>query len=247
MSGNFQKHLLKCYFECYFRNLTVPNSPKLGGLPVCSVKPLSKDITPILNLFFENVERYHTKGKVWSGSKTFWIIQNRYQVILNINKLNKRKAAKSMLTFDFSTLYTKIPHDKPLCVLNEITDFAFKIGTRDFVAVYNSEAFWSRSKSKTGRSSCLQEIKSCLEFLINNSFFQVGSKIFRQVIGIPMGSVSTPFFANLFLFFYESRWLKSIKYTNYRVLRKCGNIFRSIDDSIAIIMETNLKMITMNY
>ena len=139
-----------------------------------------------------------------------------------------------MLTFDFSTLYTKIPHDKPLCVLNEITDFAFKIGTRDFVAVYNSEAFWSRSKSKTGRSSCLQEIKSCLEFLINNNFFQVGSKIFRQVIGIPMGSVSTPFFANLFLFFYESRWLKSIKCINYRVLRKCGIIFRSIDDSIAI-------------
>ena len=139
-----------------------------------------------------------------------------------------------MLTFDFSTLYTKIPHDKLLCVLNEITDFAFKIGTRDFVAVYNSEAFWSRSKSKTGRSSSLQEIKSCLEFLINNNFFQVDSKIFRQVIGIPMGSVSTPFFANLFLFFYESRWLKSIKYTSYRVLRKCGNIFRSIDDSIAI-------------
>ena len=48
-----------------------------------------------------------------------------------------------MSTFDFSTLYTKIPHDKLLFVLNEITDFAFKGGTRDYVTVYNSGAFWS--------------------------------------------------------------------------------------------------------
>ena len=185
-------------------------------------------------MFYEKVERYHTKGKVWSGIKTCWTIQNSNPVISSINKLNNRKAAKSMSTFNFSLLYTRIPHDKLLYVLNQINDFAFKGGTRDYVTVYNSGASWSRSKSKTGRSYSLQEIKSCLEFLINKSFFQVGSKIFRQVIGIPMGSDPTLFFANLFLFFYESRWLKSIKNTNYGVARKFGNIFRIIDDLIAI-------------
>ena len=98
--------------------------------PVCSIKPLSQDITSIFKLFHEKAERYYTKGKVWS-------------------------------TFDFSTLYTKIPHGKVLCVLNEITDFAFKGGTRDYVTVYNSGAFWSRSKSQTGGSYSLQETKSC--------------------------------------------------------------------------------------
>ena len=68
---------------------------------------------------------------------------------------------------------------------------------------------------------------------MKNSFFQVRSKIFRQIIGIPMGSDPAPFFANLFLFFYESRWLKPIKNTNYNVARKFGNIFRFIDDLIA--------------
>ena len=29
--------------------------------PVCSIKPLSKDITSIFKLFYEKVERYHTK------------------------------------------------------------------------------------------------------------------------------------------------------------------------------------------
>ena len=70
----------------------------------------------------------------------------------SINKLNKRKAAKTKSTFDFSTIYTKIPHNKLLYVLNEINDFAFKGRTRDYVTVYNSGAFWSRSESKTGKS-----------------------------------------------------------------------------------------------
>ena len=103
--------------------------------PVCSIEPLSKDITLIFKLFYEKVEIYHTKRKVWSGIKTFWTIQNSYPVISSINKLNKRKAAKSMSIFYFSMLYTKIPHDK-LFVLNEITDFAFKGGTRDYITVY---------------------------------------------------------------------------------------------------------------
>ena len=34
-----------------------------------------------------------------------------------------------------------------------------------------SGAFWSRSKSKTGRSYSLQELKSCLKFVIKYSFF----------------------------------------------------------------------------
>ena len=59
--------------------------------------------------------------------KTFWTMQKRYPVISSINNnLDKCKAASNMSTFNFSKLYTQIPHDKPLYVLNEITDFAFK-------------------------------------------------------------------------------------------------------------------------
>ena len=47
-----------------------------------------------------------------------------------------------MSTFDFSMPYTKLPHDKLLYVLNELTGFAFEGGARDFVTVYNSGAFW---------------------------------------------------------------------------------------------------------
>ena len=65
-----------------------------------------------------------------------------------------------MSTFDFSTLYTNIPHDKLMYVLNEKNDFAFKVGTRDCVTFDNSGAFWTQFKSKTERSYSLQKIKS---------------------------------------------------------------------------------------
>ena len=73
------------------------------------------------------MEKYHAKGKLWSGIKNVWTIENSYPLISSINKLNKRKAAKSISTFDI--FYTKIPHDKLLYVLNGKTDFAFKDGT----------------------------------------------------------------------------------------------------------------------
>ena len=39
--------------------------------PVCSIKPLSRDITSIFKLFYEKVERYPTKGKVGQESRRF--------------------------------------------------------------------------------------------------------------------------------------------------------------------------------
>ena len=77
-------------------------------------------------------------------------------------------------------------------------------GARYYVAVYSSGDFWSQSRSKGGRSYFIQEMKSCLEFVLNNRYFQVGSMIFRQVTDIPNGSDPAPFFVKIFLFFCDS-------------------------------------------
>ena len=49
-----------------------------------------------------------------------------------------------------------------------------------------------------------------------------------------MGSDPAAFMANLFLYYYESRWIKELKRTNLTNARKFGNTFRFIDDLIAI-------------
>ena len=81
------------------------------------------------------MERYHTKEKISSGIKTFWLFRISLDKLLYV--LNK--------ITDFA------------CKGGAVTG--------DYTTVYNSGAFWSWPKSKTWKSYSLEEIKSCLEFL----------------------------------------------------------------------------------
>ena len=70
--------------------------------------------------------------------------------------------------------------------------------------------------------------------MINNAYFRVGNSIFKQKIGIPIGSDPAPFFANLFLFHYESEWIRSISRVDFARARRLFNTFRFIDDLTAL-------------
>jgi len=61
-------------------------------------------------------------------------------------------------------------------------------------------AYWSASHS-THRDIDEKELFDMLEFLIDNVYIEVGNKVFRQRVGIPMGTNCAPLIANLFLFF----------------------------------------------
>ena len=69
---------------------------------------------------------------------------------------------------------------------------------------------------------------------MSSCFFTLGNRLFKQVIGIPMGSDPAPFMANLFLYYYENRWLKNLKKKDLISARKFSNTFRFIDDLCAI-------------
>ena len=75
-----------------------------------------------------------------------------------------------------------------------------------------------------------RRVKGCIKYLLDNCFFTVGNYLFRQQIGIPMGSDPAPFFANLFLYHYERQWLLKLKKEDLAKARKFGNTFRFIDD-----------------
>ena len=48
------------------------------------------------------------------------------------------------------------------------------------------------------------KICKMIEFLIDNIFVQFGGRLFRQIIGIPMGTNCAPLLADLFLYSYEN-------------------------------------------
>ena len=96
--------------------------------PKSSIKPLARTITSIFVCFLDKHKHIMINVGFFTGVNTFWVVQNYKPVIDAMNGLNKRRKAASVLTFDFSTLYTKLPHDKLLMVLNSLIDFCFDGG-----------------------------------------------------------------------------------------------------------------------
>ena len=62
-----------------------------------------------------------------------------------MNGLNKQRKATSVSTFDFSTLYTKLPQNKLLMVLNSLIDFYFDGGESKYITVNNYGTYWVKN------------------------------------------------------------------------------------------------------
>ena len=56
----------------------------------------------------------------------------------------------------------------------------------------------------------LVKIMWCSDLFLGQIFIQFGSKLYRQVVGIPMGTNCAPLVANLFLFRYERNSMMSL-------------------------------------
>ena len=178
--------------------------------PKSSIKSLSQAITSAFCLFYKQTESYNDKCRFFTGVNTFWIVQNNKPVTDAVNKLNKRNKAKSISTFDFSH-HTKLPHNKLLMVLHHLIDFCFDGGENKFIQFKNIGARWAKEVNNNCLGFNKQQMKDAVSYLLSNCYFTVGHKIFCQIIGIPMGSDPAPFFANLFLYYYESKWMNELK------------------------------------
>ena len=49
-----------------------------------------------------------------------------------------------------------------------------------------------------------------LVYLSDNIYIRFGTKLCRQIVGIPMGTICAPFIADLFLFCYERDFMTSL-------------------------------------
>ena len=110
-----------------------------------------------------------------------------------MNGLNKRMKATSVSNFDFSILYTKLPHNKLLMAVNSLIDFCFNGGECNYITVNNYGARWVINIKDNVICLNKQQIKDAVAYILLNCYFTVGPKIFCQIIGIPMESDRAPF------------------------------------------------------
>lgn len=195
----------------------------------CSTKQLSKAVSNTFKLIHRQTENFHRFSKFDANYNKFWVIQNADPVLATLKKINDKKSAKRISCFDFSTLYTNIPHDKLLERLNGLVDFAFKGGNRNNICFnYNGTAYWGRKAKK--KCFTKHSLKQALNHLISNCYFSVGNIVMRQKIGIPMGIDPAPFWANLFLYTYEHEYIKKLIKEDRVKAKHFHSTFRFIDD-----------------
>jgi hypothetical protein len=84
------------------------------------------------------------------------------------------------------------------------------------------------------------DLLELIDIVLDNSYFRFGKKVYQQISGIPMGTDSGPFLANLTLFSMEFKYLsKEMKRGNFTVTRFLNHTFRYIDD-ITIVNDDGL-------
>ena len=74
------------------------------------------------------------------------------------------------------------------------------------------------------------KFKALVKHLITNTYFIVGNLIVHQSIGIHMGIDPAPFWANLYLYYYESKFITTLMSEDKIRARKFVNANRFIDD-----------------
>ena len=137
------------------------------------------------------------------GVNSYWIINNSSKVHDLIKKSNERKYVKNVATYDFSTLYTKIPHSKLKARMKSVMSAAYEGMNKKYISVYRTNAKWVNTPKETTKAYSKGDLIEMIKFLIDNVYVTCGDSLFRQRVGIPMSTNCAPFLANLFLYTYE--------------------------------------------
>ena len=114
---------------------------------------------------------------------------------------------------------------------------AFKIrGAKYIIVDRHGNGHWSLELASS--TACVSVSKSKLvewtEYLIDNVYIKVGNNVYRQTIGIPMGTDCAPQLANLFLFHYEYLYMKNLMRDSLCMAKRFSDTVRYIDDLLTL-------------
>ena len=124
-------------------------------------------------------------------------------------KLKSRGFLVSRLsTYDFSTLYTTLPHNIIKEKLTELIEQTFNREGPLYLAcndkkglfVMIKKAFFTSEQPKRYKLWSCQKMCDALHYLLDNIFIRFDSKSYRQIVSIPMGTNCAPLVADLFCF-----------------------------------------------
>ena len=222
-------------------------TPKLRKSPVkhhfivgsskCTTKQLSSLLTKILTVIETGLEKYCSMETSHTRVGNMWMLKNSTNLLSSLGRLGVHRAT-SIQTVDVSTLYSSIPHDLLKSRMNNIINNAFKHkngATRyTHIKVGRNKSHVTSDPLNGDNKYTANDICKMIKFLVDNIYVRFGGQLFRQMVGIPMGTNCAPLLADLFLYSYENELLdKLIKEGKRKLARKFNLSYRYIDDLIS--------------
>ena len=180
----------------------------VAGSGSCAAAGLSGLLASCLAAVKKHVVEYCGKVYERSGKNLFWSIKNSGEIL---DKLKARDFnATSLSTYDFSTLYTTLPHGLIRDKLIDLIERSFQREGSPCLACGGGGAFFASEGPKKYHAWSCQNVCDALTFLLDNIFIRFGTKLCGRVVGIPMGAGCVPLVADLFLFCYERDFMMSL-------------------------------------
>ena len=81
---------------------------------------------------------------------------------------------------------------------------------RQFLIIAYHFTFFTSGDTKRYKLWSCQNVCEALMYLLDNIYIRFGTKLYRQIVGIPMGTNCAAFVADLFLFCYERDFMTSL-------------------------------------
>ena len=128
--------------------------------------------------------------------------KDTFSFVSQIKHANLSK--KFLVSYDVTSLFTNVP-------LQEIINKAINL-------IFNHNTNLNITK---------KELKKLFLFATSQTHFLFTGKFYNQIGGVAMGSPLAPVFANIFMGFYESKWLNEYN------LNKSKFYLRYVDDILA--------------
>ena len=153
-----------------------------------------------------------------------------------LNKLKTKGFQTSTIsTYDFSTLSTTLPHN---LIRNQLVDLIENTFRREevlYLACNEEHAFFASEEHKKYDLWSCQKVTYALIYLLNSIFIRFGSKLYRQNVGITMGTNCAPLVADMFLFCCERDFMKSLtKEKRYDMIDAFNSTSRYLDNLLNI-------------
>ena len=97
----------------------------IAGSSKCTTKDLLCLITKVLSTIIDGLVKYCNTTTSRNGADNMWILKNSTRLLSSLDQLDICTAT-SVQTFDFSTLYTSIPHDLLKYRISNLVHNAFR-------------------------------------------------------------------------------------------------------------------------